>query len=118
MPPILAIARSGLPQPAHKNILQVSLSCIRCGTASICSLRSLDTTYLPPFNQKGKIVCPRSLNPLVGEMGVCPERFSPESGTLGALVLDNKDTPLLLSNYHVLCVNEDWSKEGFGKGVR
>ncbi len=55
-------------------------------------------------------------NPILGGIDVGPLRavdLQSIAGTLGAIVIDNSTQHrMLLSNYHVLCVNEGWNQWG------
>jgi S1-C subfamily serine protease len=62
-------------------------------------------------------------DPLRGGIAIGPARpFADKDfikvGTLGAFVFDNSDGSLLmLSNYHVMCVNDDWNRDNFTKSI-
>ncbi|MGH1564690.1 hypothetical protein [Mumia sp. DW29H23] len=59
-------------------------------------------------------------NPLKGGISVGPAAFVNGfySGTLGAIVVDNvTGDGMVLSNYHVLCVNEGWRDGGHSKEI-
>ena len=58
-----------------------------------------------------------SYNPILGGVSVGP--FRPvdglNCGTLGAIVIDNQTAQrMILSNYHVLCINEGWHDHEWG----
>ncbi|KAA1420706.1 hypothetical protein FE697_017360 [Mumia zhuanghuii] len=61
-----------------------------------------------------------SYSPLKGGISIGPSAFvnSFYSGTLGAIVVDNETGDgMVLSNYHVLCVNEGWRDGGHSKQI-
>ena len=59
-------------------------------------------------------------NPLRGGISIGPERLFPDTkvGTLGAFVIDDTDGSLLmLSNYHVMCVDDRWDTNGYTRSI-
>lgn len=60
-------------------------------------------------------------NTILGGIDIGPLRavdLQSIAGTLGAIVIDNSTQHrMLLSNYHVLCVNEGWNQWGMSDGA-
>lgn len=51
-------------------------------------------------------------NPLLGGISIAPSRCDDGMGTLGILVKDGGGDAMMLSNYHVLCLDDGKAREG------